>query len=151
MKSNPNILIASHLKRGRRHFLKTSVLGGVSILCMPLTYGMPLTKSDKVKYSLMLDSPTRYFDGENCFVHARAGIVPEAGKDGLPRVVMTMSTMDLSGMDVFKATFGMQTDDLGKTWTTPTELNSLAPRYEDINSKKQPVSGSGGFCRHGHR
>jgi len=126
------------LNYGRREFLKTSVLGGISIFCMP--FSSLLTEPEKVKYRLSLDSPTRYFTGEICFVHARAGIVAGAGIDGLPRVVMTMNTQDLSGSDVFRGVYGMQSDDLGKTWTTPVELRNMAPHYEIIDNERRPVA-----------
>jgi hypothetical protein len=56
-----------------------------------------------------------------------AGIIPGAGKNGLPGVVMTMNSLDLSGSDVFKEMYGMQTDDLGKTWTEAAVIANLAP------------------------
>lgn len=124
----------------RRKFLKTSVIGGISFLCIPLSANTFQSRDDDLKYDLSLDSPTRFFDGENCFVHSRAGIVPGAGKDGLPRVVMTMNRLDLSGSDVFRAMYGMQTDDLGKTWNTPKKLVNLDPRYEVIDGERRPVA-----------
>ena len=125
---------------GRREFLKTSLVGGVSILFLPLSAKGFSRGQVGLGYDLILDTPTRYFDGENCFVHPRTGIVPGAGKRGMPRVVLTMTTQDLSGSDVFRAAYGMHTDDLGKTWTTPTELDSLAPRYEIIDGQRRPVA-----------
>src|SRR5690606_15516515 len=103
----------------RRNFVKSSLLGGVSLFSIPL-FGKFVDSShewvDSVGYRLTRDIPTRLFDGEKCWVHPRAGIVPEAGKNGSPRVVMTMNTLDLSGSDVFKGMFGLHTDDLGKSW-----------------------------------
>lgn len=129
-----------HSANGRREFLKTSLIGVTSLFYLPLTSNTLFYGHSKLNYDLYLDIPTRYFDGKNCFVHPRAGIVPGAGKDGLPRVVMTMNTQDLSGSDVYKATYGMQTDDLGKTWTTPGKLNNLAPRCEIIDEESRPVA-----------
>ena len=134
----------------RRKFLKTSLIGSISVLCMPLTTSSYPSGKSKATYGLSMESPTRYFDGENCFVHPRAGIEPGAGKNGLPRVVMTMSTQDLSGSDVYRAAYGMETDDLGKTWSTPKELNNLAPRYEVIDSDRRPVALSD-FWPHWHK
>ncbi|MDO6438995.1 exo-alpha-sialidase [Cyclobacterium sp. 1_MG-2023] len=124
----------------RRKFIKNSLIGGITFLSLPINLmGLQLS-NDPVKYKLNLQSPTRYFDGENCFVHPRAGIIPLAGKGGNPRVVMTMTSQDLSGSDVFKAAYGMQTDDLGKTWTNPMELKALEPRYEIIDGVRRPVA-----------
>ena len=83
-------------------------------------------------YRLSRDVPTKRYDGKKCWCHPRAGIVPGAGKDGLPRVVMTMNTLDVSGSDVFKAMHVLHTDDLGKTWTKPAASASLAVRHETI-------------------
>jgi len=127
-------------KISRRKFLKTSVEGGISLLCIPLTANIFPSGRSKPKYNLSLDSPARFFDGKSCWVHPRAGIVPGGGKDGLPRIVMTMNILDLSGSDVFRGMYGLQTDDLGKTWTVPKELDTLDPHYEVIDDIKRPVA-----------
>lgn len=142
---------SSQQNTSRRKFLKTSLVGGISVLFVPLTAKGIWQEQGKVKYEQSLDNPTRYFDGENCFTHPMAGIVPAAGKYGMPKVVMTMSRLDLSGSDVFKAVYGMQTDDLGKIWTTPKELGSLAPRYEIIEGERRPVAGPTGFWPRWHK
>jgi hypothetical protein len=114
-----------HTNIGRRRFLKSSLAGGFSLICLPLTTNTILPVRGKLKYDLSLDSPTRLFDGKYCWTHPRAGIVPGAGKEGSPRVVMTMTYTDLSGSDIFRATYGLYTDDLGLTWTSPKELDHL--------------------------
>jgi len=124
----------------RRKFLKTSLIGGISFLFMPLTSNSYSSRKNKLTYSLSLDSPTRYFDGENCFVHPRAGIIPGAGKDGMPRVVMTLNSQDFSGSDVFKAMYGMRTNDLGNNWTNPQKLNNLSPQHKIIDGDKRYVA-----------
>jgi hypothetical protein len=129
----------------RRNFLKTSLIGGISMLSIPLI-GKNVCNTGTSEnigdagYGLTLDVPTRLFDGKQCWVHPRAGIVPGAGRKGMPRVVMTMNTLDLSGSDVFKGAFGLYTDDLGKLWTEPQQLKSLAPRYETIDDIHHPVA-----------
>src|SRR5699024_8766057 len=133
----------------RRNFVKKSVLGGMTFFEIPLTSKKTHRKNDQ-PYELSLDSPIRYFDGENCFVHPRAGIVPGVGKGGLPRVVMTMTTQDLSGSDVFRTASRMQTDNLGKSWTHPTDSASLADRHEIIDGERRPVALSD-FCPDWHR
>ena len=127
-------------KYDRRKFLRTSVVGGISVLCMPAVANNIFSGKDTLTYDLSLDNPARYFDGENCFVHSRAGIVAGAGKYGLPRIVITMNTQDLSGSDVYRAVYGMHTDDLGKQWTIPAEINNLAPRFEIVNNERRPVA-----------
>lgn len=90
-------------------------------------------------FALSLDAPARLYDGKRCWCHPRAGIVPSAGKDGGPRVVMTINTLDLAGSDVFRAAYSMETDDLGRTWSEPVEAAELAPRYEMIDGERRPV------------
>jgi len=129
----------------RRDFLKTSVCAGISWSYVNFRAGRELwadetRKNTSAPYRLTRDVPTRMYDGRRCWCHPRAGIVPGAGKDGGPRVVMTMNTLDVSGSDVFKAVYGLHTDDLGRTWTEPRELANLAVRYETIGGRKRPVA-----------
>jgi hypothetical protein len=53
---------------------------------------------------------------------------------------MTMNTMHLEGSDVFKGVYGLRTDDLGRTWTEPREIENLAPRFETLDGQKRPVA-----------
>ena len=125
---------------GRRKFLKSSLAAGISVICIPLSTNIFQSGRRKPKYDLSLDSPARFFDRKSCWAHPRAGIVHGAGKSGLPRVVMTMNSLELSGSDVFRGMLGLQTEDMGKTWTTPQELDSLSPNYEVIDGVKRPVA-----------
>jgi hypothetical protein len=126
----------------RRTFVGQSLVSGVSLLM--LQPGGSTGQAEETKpaapYKLQQDKPTKFYDGQTCWCHPRAGIVPGAGKNGLPRVVMTMNTLDVRGSDVFKAVYGMQTDDLGKTWTEPAEQQPLEPRTEMIDGQKLPVA-----------
>ena len=131
----------------RRNFFKSSAAAGFSLLTAGrLAFGGEQQRpaaagpSGSLLFRLSRDVPTRLFDGERCWCHPRAGIVPGAGRDGLPRVVMTMNTMHLEGSDVFKGMYGLRTDDLGKTWTEPREIDALAPRYETLDGQKRPVA-----------
>ena len=53
---------------------------------------------------------------------------------------MTMNTLHLDGSDVFKAVYGLSTDDLGITWTEPAALEPLAVHYETIDDVERPVA-----------
>lgn len=131
----------SQLTVDRRSFLKTSLISGVSFFSMPLLAGnIPVDKSYRNSYHLSLDSPTHLFDGKNCWSHPRAGVVLNAGNNGLPQIVMTMNKLDLSGSDVFRGMYEMSTADFGKKWTSSKEIISLAPRYETIAGVKRPVA-----------
>ncbi len=117
----------------RRKFLKTSVIGGISLFCLASIINNIIKVPGKLKYNLSLESPVHYFDGEKCFVHARAGIVPCVGEQGLPRIVMTMNTQDLSGSDVYRDIYGIYTDDFGENWSTIHKLDNLEPLDEIVD------------------
>ncbi|WP_372947483.1 sialidase family protein [Mariniphaga sp.] len=120
----------------RRNFLKKSIFGGISYLILPSC----LNFSKDAGFELSLDVVTKLFDGEKCWSHPRAGIVPGFGKNGAPRVVMTMNSLDLAGSDVFRGMFGLETHDLGNTWSEPVELETLKPRFEIIDGVERPVA-----------
>jgi len=68
------------------------------------------------------------FDGEKCWVHARAGAVPAAQTESAeddPLVVMTMQKLLLSGSDVFYALHQSDSRDGGKTWSEPEPIDSF--------------------------
>lgn len=62
----------------------------------------------------------RGFDGKMCWVHARAGIVPNKDRLEQPLVVMTMQKLLLSGSDVFYA-LNQTLNDANGQWTPPLE------------------------------
>jgi len=121
----------------RRGFLKSTLISGISLAFLP---SICSCSEEKLSYSLHLNVPTKLFDGKRCWCHPRAGIVPNAGQDGNPRVVMTMNNLDLAGSDVFYGMFGLHTDNLAEKWTKPVEMKTLAPRYEIIDGVKRPVA-----------
>ena len=131
----------------RREFLKSTTSGGLSFLATsqwatagePVGKGRPLPQ-EKLRYRLSLHVPTRLYDGRRCWCHPRAGIVPGAGKQGMPRVVMTMNVLSVSGSDVFKAMYGLETDDLGQTWSPPRKLPGLAVRSTLVDGQRRPVA-----------
>jgi hypothetical protein len=80
-----------------------------------------------VGYRVQLDVLHRGYDGETCWVHPRAGVVPGE----TPAVVLTMQKLLLTGSDVFFALNELRSDDLGKSWTGPREhADTLGRRQE---------------------
>lgn len=78
-----------------------------------------------------LEAIHRGYDGETCWVHPRAGVVPRE----TPAVVLTMQKLQLTGSDLFFALNEMRTDDLGKTWSEPLEhAQTLGRRAEPDGS-----------------
>lgn len=123
----------------RRSFLKSSLLAGITTTALS-----PRLRADgdKPPFDHDLSVATRLFDGRQCWVHPRAGIVPGADANGAPRVVMTMNSLDLAGSDVFKTMVDLHTDDLAKSWTEPREQPGLVPRTETIDGLERPVAAS---------
>ncbi|MDP7016730.1 MAG: exo-alpha-sialidase, partial [Pirellulaceae bacterium] len=132
----------------RRQFLQSTLCAGVTLV-HPVRDAVCAEPEDDSPYRLTRDVPTHMYDGKRCWCHPRAGIVPAAGENAQPRVVMTMNTLDVSGSDVFKAVYGMQTDDLGAKWSTPAESPNLAVRHETIGGQRRPVAVSD-FWPHWH-
>ncbi len=132
----------------RRRFLQTSLLSGITSICLPGAGRAALAAKPEsaasvataARYQLTHKIPAHMYDGQRCWVHPRAGIVPGAGDAGLPRVVMTMNTLDVSGSDVFKEVYGLATDDLCETWSKPKSLESLAMRQETHAGQIRPVA-----------
>ncbi len=60
-----------------------------------------------------------------CWFHPRVAPLPGYGKDGGPAVIMTIQK-HLSADDHYSGMYFLRTDDLGKTWTAPTEIPELA-------------------------
>ena len=58
--------------------------------------GMVMQKPDCVNYGIELESIHSGFDGNKCWVHARAGAIPGAASGGMPIVVLTMQKLLLS-------------------------------------------------------
>lgn len=82
------------------------------------------------------------FDGQSCWVHARAGVLPmgaSADSTG-PLAVMTTQKLLLSGSDVFYALHQLTSSD-GRTWSTPVPIDRFA-RQTFQPSGESPVTGA---------
>ncbi len=84
-----------------------------------------------VDYTVRVDTISSGFDKKTCWVHPRAGTIPPATRDAKPIVVLTMQKLLLTGSDVFYALNEMRTDDLGATWTEPTEHKEALGRRDE--------------------
>jgi hypothetical protein len=69
---------------------------------------------------------------EFCWFHPRVAALPGFGKDGNPAVIMTIQK-HLVADDHYSGMYFMRTNDLGKTWTGPTEIPELAWRKGENN------------------
>lgn len=83
-----------------------------------------------VEYGVALDTVRRGYDGEYCWVHPNAGIVPR-GPAQPPSIILVMQRLWLKGSDVIYAINEMRTENFGRTWTGPYEhTESLGRRTE---------------------
>lgn len=103
------------------------VLACLAILLLPNT----AVAFEPLPYNVVRDAATEGFDGDFCWFHPRAGVLPGQGEDGKNAVVMTLQKWFLSASDYFSGLSTMRTDDLGKTWTGPAESPGLAWREEE--------------------
>ncbi|QDV26790.1 sialidase family protein [Aureliella helgolandensis] len=60
---------------------------------------------------------TKGYDGKQCWVHARAGVVPTDDPQSAPTIVLTTQRLDITGSDVFHALHSAFSADLGETWS----------------------------------
>ncbi|MEX2171196.1 MAG: sialidase family protein [Pirellulales bacterium] len=62
-----------------------------------------------------------------CWFHPRVAPLPGFGRDGQPAVIMTIQK-HLGVSDHYSGLYYLRSDDLGRTWTEPTEIPELAWR-----------------------
>lgn len=91
---------------------------------LPAQTKPPAKTATAIDYDIQLDKIRSGYDGKTCWVHARGGTIP--GKR--PIVVLTMQKLAVTGSDVFFGLNEMRTDDLGATWSGPTEHAALGRR-----------------------
>jgi len=99
----------------------------ILILVLPILMVSVHLRGADPAYRIQLDVVSRGYDGKTCWVHPRAGTIP--GEN--PSVVLTMQKLLLTGSDVFFALNEMRTDDLGKTWSGPTEHADTLGRRDE--------------------
>lgn len=82
-----------------------------------------------VTFSVKREVPLQEANGKFCWFHPRAAAIPGRGKNGMPRVVMTLS-QHLDEDDHYSGLWYMYTDDLGEHWTRPQPPPQLAAQKE---------------------
>lgn len=109
------------------------------LLGIGLALGAPAFAADRapvetgvVHYKIVLDTVTKGYDGNYCWVHPRAGIVPR-GENRSPAVVLTMQKLWLKGSDVFFALTETRSNDLGRAWMGPYEHTDTLGRRDEPN------------------
>ncbi len=93
-----------------------------------------LPAAEPIPFSVETTAPLQELNPKFCWFHPRAAAIPKLGKDGQPLVIMTIQKHLISD-DHYSGLWVMKTDDLGKTWSGPTEIPELAWRKEKGNDK----------------
>lgn len=85
--------------------------------------------SENLTFRVQTDFALRELHNDFCWFHPRAAAIPGYGKDGMPAVIMTIQK-HLVVSDFYSGLYYMRSDDLGKSWTRPTEIPELKWQYE---------------------
>ncbi|MBS1828006.1 MAG: exo-alpha-sialidase [Acidobacteria bacterium] len=80
-------------------------------------------------FRIRQETPLQHAGPDFCWFHPRVAAIPKAGKNGHPRVVMTLC-QHLDADDHYSGLWYMYTDDLGVTWKGPFEVKHLAAQPE---------------------
>ena len=80
-------------------------------------------------FTVKLDVAKQELNPAYCWFHPRAAAVPAAGRGGKPAVIMTLQK-HLNVSDYYSGMWVMRSDDLGETWSGPTEIPELAWVHE---------------------
>jgi hypothetical protein len=78
-------------------------------------------------FEVQADVAHRQLSPDFCWFHPRVAPLPGFGKDGRSAVIMTIQK-HLVVSDYYSGMYFLRSDDLGKTWTGPTEIPELAWR-----------------------
>ena len=85
-----------------------------------------------------------------CWFHPRVAAIPAHGSDGQPAVVMTIQK-HLGVSDHYSGMYFLRTNDLGKTWTGPTEIPELASHPGDNNETIAACDVTPGWLAHSEK
>jgi len=123
----------------RRSFIKSSLIGGVSIYTAPVAGKFKSLMPDNIQgivgLDLTLDVPCKLFDGKNCWATPRAGIIPNAAQKNMPRVEMVMYKLDLSGNDIFNGVYRLNVNGPDGKWSEPEKNGPLDLRTQTLSDE----------------
>ncbi|QDV88163.1 alpha/beta hydrolase family protein [Stieleria magnilauensis] len=88
-----------------------------------------LASANDLSFTIERSTAQRGFDGQTCWVHARAGAIPagvKGNESDQPLVVMTTQKLLLTGSDVFYRLHQTTSNDLAATWTDLAPIDAFA-------------------------
>lgn len=106
---------------------------------------VPAARADELAYTIEVTKAQSGFDGETCWVHARAGAIPPGatGNDlDQPLVVMTAQKLLLTGSDVFYRLHQSRSRDMASTWTELSPIDSFARETMGQSGTSLPTGAS---------
>lgn len=107
-------------------FSTLAILLGLSAAC-PITRAE--SPQDDLTFTVRLEVAKQDLNPDYCWFHPRAAAVPASSENGGPAVVMTIQK-HLKVSDYYSGMWTMRSDDLGQSWTGPTEIAELAWRRD---------------------
>lgn len=108
-------------------------IAGIAAGILLASFATAASTPPALEYGILLDTIHRGWNGDHCWVHPRAGIVPR-GANRVPTVVLTMQKLWVGGSDVYFNHNELRTENLGRTWLGPYEhADTLGRRHEDGN------------------
>ena len=95
-------------------------------------------KTDKEKnafpdHTVKLDVITHHWDSVFNWTQARVAAIPGMGKNGNPRLIITMQKWFVKHSDFYSGLYTMSSDDMGTTWSEPEEQPPLGWRYGKVS------------------
>lgn len=121
--------------RNARLPYRIAVAAGILSLASPRFFDGPAAAAEpkQVSFEVTTSVVHRQLSPKFCWFHPRVAAMPGFGRGG-PAVIMTIQK-HLSSSDYYSGMCFLRTDDLGVTWSAPTEIPELAMRhYEDGTS-----------------
>lgn len=110
----------------RHHSVGPILLGTALALAAPA-----LSDEPPLDYRTELVTVAKGYDGKTCWMHARAGVIPQGAPGNTSPgalVVLTLQKLDVAKSDVYFGLCDFRTRDKGKTWIGPTEHAALERR-----------------------
>ena len=89
-----------------------------------------------IDYTIERSVMTKGYDGKQCWVHARAGIIPSNADPYHPMVVLTTQRLMITGSDVFYALNSAFSDDMATTWSPLLPQHSFGRRTIDERTEE---------------
>lgn len=104
--------------------LRCLILLAVGCLFVSVTAAADDASIKTLDFTVKPDVALQELNPKFCWFHPRMTAIPGRGRDGQPRLVMTLQK-HLKVSDYYSGLYVMQSDDLGKTWTGPVEIPEL--------------------------